>query len=53
MGFGITIHLGGDKSDKSQKIETPIQNSYSFWYMKRNTGGAKNANVSTRVYYCA
>lgn len=31
-------YVGEVKGDKASSGETPIQNSYTFWYIKRNTG---------------
>lgn len=33
--------------DKFPPGEAPIQNMYSFWYIKRNTG-----NKAVRTWYC-
>ena len=46
--FSVCIAIAPEEGKMTEKgvVESPIQNTYSFWYIKRNTG---NKAVSVSV----
>ena len=44
-----TLLLDESKLVEKEEAATPIQNMYSFWYIKRTTG---NKAVSVRILLC-
>jgi hypothetical protein len=46
---GLVGRAAETKGEKTPSGEAPIQNSYTFWYIKRNTG---NKAVTVRPIQC-